>query len=95
MGDRFQLSFSDLADFSKHADLRVKYFSGTATYRKTIRVDAKVLAPHHRILLDLGTMNDIATVKVNGSPEKVLCTPLTCWTSPALCTPGTINWRSP
>ena len=72
MGDRFQWSFPDLMDLRRHADTRVKYFSGTATYQKTIRLASRHLAPGRRLILDLGTMNDIAAVKVNGSAEKVL-----------------------
>jgi len=72
MGDKFQLSFAELIDFSKHAEKRVNYFAGTTTYRKTIRLDAGQLASGRSVILDLGTMNDIATVKVNGSAERVL-----------------------
>jgi hypothetical protein len=68
----FQLAFPELVDFSRHDDSRVKYFSGTATYRKVLRLEAVQLAAHRRILLDLGVMNDIATVRVNGSEAKVL-----------------------
>jgi hypothetical protein len=50
----------------------VNYFAGTATYRKTLRLDAGQLAPGRRVILDLGTMNDIAAVKINGSAEQVL-----------------------
>jgi hypothetical protein len=50
----------------------VKYFAGTATYRKVIRLSSGQLTPNHRVILDLGTINDIAAVKINGSAEKVL-----------------------
>jgi hypothetical protein len=72
LGDPSRLSFPALADFSQHADPRVKYFSGTATYRKIFRLDASLLAPHRRVILDLGTMNDIATISINGSKAKVV-----------------------
>ena len=72
MGDQFQMQFPTLIDFSQHSDPRVKYFAGTATYRKTIRLAAAVLKSHRRIMLDLGTMNDIAAVRINGSAGKVL-----------------------
>ena len=71
-GDKFALPFPELVDFSKHAEKRVNYFAGTATYRKTLRLDAGQLAPGRRVILDLGTMNDIAAVKINGSAEQVL-----------------------
>ena len=72
MGDQFQIQFPTLIDLSQHSDPRVKYFAGTATYRKTIRLDADVLKANRRVILELGTMNDIATVKMNGSAAKVV-----------------------
>jgi alpha-L-rhamnosidase len=72
LGDPFTLVFPELLDFSNHADNRVKYFSGTAVYSKTLRVESSQLAANPRILLDLGTMNDIAKVKVNGRDGTVL-----------------------
>ena len=72
LGGKFQLSFPELVDFSKHADKRVNYFAGTAIYRKTVRLAAAQLAAGRRVILDLGTMNDIAAVKINGSTERVL-----------------------
>jgi hypothetical protein len=72
LGDPFALVFPELVDFSKHADQRVNHFSGTAVYRKTLRLDSSQLASNHRILLDLGTMNDIAKVKVNDHEGRVL-----------------------
>ena len=72
LGAPFQLLFPELVDFSQHGDLRVKYFSGTATYRKVIRLNAAQISAHRRVILDLGTMNDIATVSINGRAAKVL-----------------------
>ena len=72
LGERFQKPFPELVDFSRHTDPRVKYFAGTATYQKTIKVDADVLKEHRRLILDLGTMNDIATVTINGSTARVV-----------------------
>ena len=47
----------------------VKYFSGVATYQNTFMVDKKLLKKKvmpKRIWLDLGTVNDLAEVWVNG-----------------------------
>jgi hypothetical protein len=44
----------------------IKYFSGTATYTKTITAAATWFHPGQRLLLDLDKVRDIATVKVNG-----------------------------
>ena len=72
LGDAFQLDFPELVDFSSHEDARVKYFAGTATYSKDITLTEKDLAPGRRVLLDLGTMNDIASVRVNGGKSTVV-----------------------
>ncbi len=46
----------------------VKYFSGTATYARTIEASAKWFHPGQRIWLDLGEVRDIAEVTMNGKP---------------------------
>ncbi|MFL6631901.1 MAG: glycosyl hydrolase [Massilia sp.] len=43
----------------------VRYFSGTATYRKTFHVDGPLPA---RAILDLGDVRDLARVSLNGQP---------------------------
>ena len=71
----FQLVFSQLIDFNKHADKKVNYFAGTAFYNKTIILKAKEIARGKRIILDLGEMNDIAQVKINGKDKGILWYP--------------------
>jgi hypothetical protein len=46
----------------------VKYFSGTATYHKQIDAPKAWFKPGARMLLDLGTVKEIAEVTVNGKP---------------------------
>ncbi len=46
----------------------VKYFSGTATYRKEIDAPQSWFTPGAKILLDLGSVREIAEVSVNGNP---------------------------
>ncbi|BBF69674.1 hypothetical protein SBA_ch1_18740 [Sphingomonas bisphenolicum] len=41
-------------------------FAGSATYRRTVSVDAGWLAAGTRVTLDLGQLHDMATVTVNG-----------------------------
>jgi hypothetical protein len=71
----FELDFPELIDFSKHSNKLLNYFAGTATYRKLISVAAKALSRNQRIVLDLGEMNDIAEVLVNGKSAGVLWYP--------------------
>lgn len=69
----FQKTFPNLIDFSQHDDPSVKYFAGTAIYEKKVNLDK--LKPNQRIVLDLGTLNDIAEVKINGKSAGVLWYP--------------------
>jgi hypothetical protein len=71
----FELEFSELIDFSKHNNKLVNYFAGTATYRKQIKLDAKALGRNKRIVIDLGELNDIAEIRVNGKGAGVLWYP--------------------
>ena len=67
----FTLNPFILKDFSECEEPYLKYFSGTATYSGTFfwaREDV-------RVWLNLGEMNDIAEVTVNGSPAGVLWYP--------------------
>ena len=53
--------------WSTHADAGVKYFSGTATYTKTIQADAAWFGPGDHQWLDLGDVQSLAEVSVNGA----------------------------
>jgi hypothetical protein len=60
------VTMAKLASWTESADAGVKYFSGTATYAKTVTAQAGWFKPGRRIWLDLGKVRDIAEVKVNG-----------------------------
>jgi hypothetical protein len=53
----------------------VKYFSGTAAYRTKFTVPADLLSPRRRIALDLGKVEVIAEVKINGKTLATLWKP--------------------
>ena len=53
-------------DWSKDADPRIRYFSGTATYRRNLTVISSWLADSQRLILDMGDVGEIAEVLVNG-----------------------------
>ncbi|SDT61693.1 Glycosyl hydrolases family 2, sugar binding domain [Pseudarthrobacter equi] len=55
-------------------DADVTGFSGTATYRHEFSADGLVPTPGKRLLLDLGGVNDLAEVRVNGSTVGTLWT---------------------
>jgi hypothetical protein len=69
----FVMTFQELIDFSKHSDEKVRYFAGTAVYRKKTTMNQALL--NVRTILDLGEMNDIAEVRVNGKSMGVLWYP--------------------
>jgi hypothetical protein len=46
----------------------IKYFSGTATYQKELDIPQAWLKSDAKIILDLGSVKDIAQVSVNGKP---------------------------
>jgi hypothetical protein len=58
--------FDRLISWSENANDGVKYFSGTATYAKTIEIPQSVFALGAHLWLDLGDVKDIAAVRING-----------------------------
>lgn len=58
--------FEKLISWPESKDKGVKYFSGTATYRKKIEIPAERFGKNRSILLDLGKVDVIAEVRLNG-----------------------------
>ncbi len=73
-GPKEEVHFDSLTDWSKHNDARIKYYSGTAIYRNTFTVTNRI--QKEKCWLNIGEVNNIASVKVNG----VDCG--TIWTAP-------------
>ncbi|MDB6018175.1 MAG: hypothetical protein JWR19_2664 [Pedosphaera sp.] len=69
------VKLSKLISWSEHPDAGVRYFSGTASYRKTIQVPSVMLSKESRLYLDLGQVEIIATVKLNGQNLGILWKP--------------------
>lgn len=57
--------FRELSDWSRHPDSRIHYYSGTAIYR-TAWEQPSGPAPREALFLDLGAVEVVARVKVNG-----------------------------
>jgi len=59
--------FTDLSDWAKQSDPGIKYYSGTATYRKTFDLPqvSSFKEPVSKLYLDLGNVEVMARVKVN------------------------------
>lgn len=60
------IDLPELQSLHLHADPGVRYFSGTATYTRTLDVPADFLAAGRRVVLDLGRVEVIAEVFLNG-----------------------------
>ena len=69
--------FSKLMDWSQHSDEGIKYYSGTAVYKKTFNVNFEP-QKGNQYFLQLGSVKDvgIAEVKINGENKGIL------WTKP-------------
>jgi len=77
--------FDQLEDWSQRPEAGIRYYSGTAVYRKTVHVDATALdsspdptspgAGQRRLYLDLGQVAVMAEVKLNGRDLGVLWKP--------------------
>jgi hypothetical protein len=66
------VKFDRLSSWSDSSSNGVKYFSGTATYSKTIEIPADSLASGSHLWLDLGDVKEIAAVRMNGHDLGVL-----------------------
>lgn len=68
MGAPEQITLVHLIPLNTHDQDGVKHFSGTATYVKTIQIPASMLpgSSGRRLFLDLGRVEVLATVSVNG-----------------------------
>jgi hypothetical protein len=60
-----------LASLSESSDVGIKYFSGHATYTKSIDAPAAWFKPGATLSLDLGDVANLAEVKVNGKPAGI------------------------
>jgi hypothetical protein len=66
--------FDELTAWDKNADDDIKFFSGTATYRKTFELTAEQAA--QRVRLQLGAVKCLAQVRLNGKDLGIV------WTAP-------------
>lgn len=67
------IAMEALADWTKHAEPEVKYYSGSATYRSQFNYPQKLAG--QRLYLDLGEVRDLATIRINGKDLGTLWSP--------------------
>ncbi len=70
-----QIRLDHLISWSEHPDSGVRYFSGTAIYRKTLTLPPGLVTPQRRVYLDLGEVQVMAEVILNGQTLGVLWKP--------------------
>lgn len=70
-----QTTLDRLISLHRHADFGVRHFSGTATYRARFAVPATALGGDRRLYLDLGRVEVIARVAINGKPAGAVWKP--------------------
>jgi hypothetical protein len=70
------VNFDKLISWTERPETSVKYFSGTATYKKALEMPAEWVAKGKRLYLDLGRVAVMADVNVNGKDLGTL------WKSP-------------
>lgn len=75
LGAPAQARFEKLEDWTQRPEEGIKYYSGIATYRKAFDLP-KAEALNFRVLLDLGVVNAMARVRLNGQDCGV------AWTAP-------------
>lgn len=71
-----RMTFDNLQDWSKHPDKAVKYFSGTAVYRKRFDMEKADPAYDGNNFLNVGIIKNLAEVHLNGQNLGVIwCAP--------------------
>lgn len=75
-GGPAHVTFDKLEDWSKRAEDGIRFYSGTAVYRKTFTLaDSALRTPHSALHLDLGKIAVMAEVKLNGKDLGILWKP--------------------
>ena len=70
-----RVTLDRLKSWSDCSDAGVRYFSGTATYRKRFEISKEMMGVGRRLYLDLGDVQVIAEVTVNGKDLGILWKP--------------------
>jgi hypothetical protein len=70
------VEFDELTSWTKRAEAGIKYYSGTATYRKTFDLPEAADLKDGRLFLDLGEVRYVAEARLNGQALGVV------WTAP-------------
>jgi len=69
------ISLDPLASWTDQADPGVRYFSGTARYKKDLEIPGDLLGDGKELYLDLGEVKNIARIRLNGKDLGILWKP--------------------
>ncbi|CAN5426858.1 hypothetical protein BH10PSE4_BH10PSE4_09320 [soil metagenome] len=69
------ITFATLGSWTQQPDPDIRYFSGAATYEKSLNAPKAWFRPGARLLLNLGDVREFATVTLNGKTLPVLWKP--------------------
>ena len=83
-----KVELPQLISWSEHADKGIKYFSGTARYEKIITIEDSMLADHLPLILDLGRVEVMARVRLNGKDLGIAWRAPYCFDITEACKPG-------
>lgn len=75
LGAPERIELPELISWSDHADDGVRYFSGTAVYRRRFELPAGVTGAGRRHYLELGDVKNLARVRLNGADLGLLWKP--------------------
>jgi len=64
--------FAELVSWTQRPEDGIKYFSGTATYRKSFDLPESLRRPGQHLTLDLGDVRNLAEVRLNGKNLGIL-----------------------
>ena len=72
LSDNKQMDLPQLLSWVESSDVALRYFSGTATYAKEFQLPEGITGGERRLTLDLGRVEVLAEVRVNGRDLGVL-----------------------
>lgn len=74
-GGEKSVVFDTLESWTARPEAGIRFYAGTAVYRKTFTMPEAALSSGKRLLLDLGDVREMAGVRLNGKEMGVLWTP--------------------
>ena len=69
-----RLFFPELTSWTKHSEPGIKFYSGTALYRKQFDLP-RTFQEGARVWLDLGNLRELGEVRINGKPMGIVWAP--------------------